>query len=195
MPCRQATFCKPFASCRTGRPPAHQQQQQAVCRQAAYAVVANPCMDGPQGSTSARGLDLADWTQGHGASFGNLDDLPALRADSPPPASTDSPGTRGRKRDAEAAGVCLSCTRLAAQLESPPQQQINYSQSGQPGVLAQLGRDDGAQLDGKRTATGKPSANAARNKACRERQRRERLNDWSAPPLVSCAASQSRHCC
>ena len=51
-------------------------------------------------------------------------------------------------------------------------------------LLAQLGQDEDAELlENKRSAGSKPSATAARNKASRERQRRERLNDWSGLPF------------
>ena len=61
-------------------------------------------MDRAQNSSSARDLDLGDWHQDAGGSFGALDDLGTLQSGSPALASTESPGRRGRKRDAEAAG-------------------------------------------------------------------------------------------
>ena len=128
-------------------------------------------MDPPEGSSSGAhpGLDLPGWSTSGG--LGTLDDLNVLQQGSGE--LGDSPGRRGRKRDAEAA-----------------------EQDTFESLLFQLGSADGAQmLDGgpgdnlasepgpaePRAPASKPSAMAARNKASRERQRRERLNDWWAP--------------
>ena len=83
------------------------------------------------------------------------------------PAAQSSPA--GRKRDAEAA-----------------------EQETFESLLFQLGQDDAQQpVDGRAAPSGKPSAAAARNKASRERQRRERLNDWWV--LASCDGERSLH--
>ena len=124
-------------------------------------------MDQPQAGNSDAdlSLDMPDWSDGlPGGMLG-----PGLSAEDlgmpPRPSSSNQPepegdeeqGRRKRKRDRDLA-----------------------EQESFETLLAELGREDTAQLDNWRApgSSGRPSAAAARNKASRERQRRERLNDW-----------------
>lgn len=136
-------------------------------------------MDQPQPGSSDPdlSLDLPDWSDGLPGgmlSSGLNEDLGML----PRPSSTTLPelegeeeqGRRTRKRDREMA-----------------------EQESFETLLAELGREETGQIDNWRGpgSSGKPSAAAARNKASRERQRRERLNDWCE--LVHCHASACLH--
>ena len=127
-----------------------------------------PMDPGPSESSPADlSLDIPDWNDSLPAGMlgsGLQEDLGMLPRPSssnlPEPEAEEELGRRKRKRERDQA-----------------------EQESFETLLAELGREDNAQLDTWRApgSGGRPSAAAARNKASRERQRRERLNDWCVP--------------